>query len=144
MSFEGGTDARVLCQVHFRDICSLLGCQDTRVMSYLSLAHCNCSEGICRKSTVSRSIQVGFMCELSNQKGQQRITGLSLDSAATMELPGWRQCPLKAMALPPRVLLFAHCLGSWQEASLQLTSPQILLCVCPPPPSQDRSFYKIL
>ena len=117
-------------------------------MSYLSLAHCSYSEGICRKSSMSRSIQVGFMCELSNQKGQQRITGPSLDSAAAMEAvpaeAGWRQCPLKAMALLPRVLLFAHCLASWQEASLQLTSPQILLCVCPPPPSQDRSFYKIL
>lgn len=42
VDFEGGTDARVLCQVHFSNICSLLDCQDTGIMSHLSLAHCNC------------------------------------------------------------------------------------------------------
>lgn len=36
MSFEDGIDARALCQVHFREICSLLDGQNTRAMSHLN------------------------------------------------------------------------------------------------------------
>lgn len=96
---------------------------------------------------MSRSTQAGLMCELNNQRGQQRVTGPSLDSAAAMELSGSRQCLPKAMALFPRVLLCAHCLQSQQEVSLQLTSLQILLCVCvlPIPPKMGHfiKFYHL-
>lgn len=144
MSFEDGIDAWGLCQVHFRDLCSLLDGQDTRVRSHLSSAHCNGSEGLCRKSSMSRRFQAGFRLEPTHQKGQRRITGWCLDSAAAMELPGWRQCLLKAMSLLPNALLFAHL--SWDLSRKQDHNLCICkffsMCVLPSP--QERAFCKIL
>lgn len=135
--------AWVLCQVHFRKICPLLDCQYTRAMSLLSLAHCNCSGGICRKLPFLEGSGLGSRVSWAIREGSGGSQAWCLGSAAARELPGWWQCLLKAVLLPRQVQLFAHSLGILAGCKITTyVSSSSFLCVFSP--TQDMAFYKIL
>lgn len=131
--------AWVLCQVHFREICLLLDRQCTRVMSYLSWAHCNCSGGFCRKPPCLEGSGLGSRVSWPIREDSGGSQAWCLDSAAARELPGWWQRLLKAALLPRQVQLFAHSLGILARCKIATyVSSRFFLCVFSP--TQDMAF----
>lgn len=131
--FEDGIDAWALCQMCFREICSLLNWQNTRDTSHLSLAHCSCLRRHLQKSTVSRSIRVGFMCELTNQMGWWRITHLMPGLSCSHGMTWLEATPAETHPPLPKVLLFTHCLGISAGSKITTYVSEVLFCVCSPP-----------
>lgn len=131
----------MLCQVHFREICSCLDCQIIRVTSHLSLTHYNRLRRHLQKSTVSRSIQAGLDIGADQLDGvaENHMPGAWTQLLPWTDLDGANIC-WRLFPPPPSS---AVCPLSWDLGKKQdhnLCSCKFFPeCVLP----QDKAFYKI-